>query len=306
MLRNERYRGVFVWNRTHKERNPETGRKTSRPRPESEWMRVEIPEWQIVSEELWGRTHNQIAFATKKFSKAQLGGFNRTEKCRRYLFSGFLLCGICGSNMVIVSGSGLRGYVKYGCPSHRYRGTCSSSLMIRQDRLEDQLIWGLSDKIFRPEMLEYAVNRFAEELHRRLEQMQKENAKAALDIDLLQSERRELQAKASNVAKAIAEMGHSKSLLNQLSMIETEISRIDQNLAQTIGRGRLRSISRLSAISLRPKCMIFRRCFVLMSVRLGRLCRSTFKNYSLHRKKHLQVGCSKSPEMSIYSVGTTV
>ena len=53
MLRNERYRGVFVWNRTRKERNPETGRKISRPRPESDWMRVEVPEWRIVSEELW-------------------------------------------------------------------------------------------------------------------------------------------------------------------------------------------------------------------------------------------------------------
>ena len=36
MLRNERYRGVFVWNRTRKDRNPETGRKIGRPRPESE------------------------------------------------------------------------------------------------------------------------------------------------------------------------------------------------------------------------------------------------------------------------------
>ena len=31
MVRNERYRGVFVWNRTRKECNPEAGRKTSRP-----------------------------------------------------------------------------------------------------------------------------------------------------------------------------------------------------------------------------------------------------------------------------------
>jgi hypothetical protein len=53
MIRNERYRGVFVWNRTKKERNPETGRKTSRPRPQADWMRVEVPEWRIVSEELW-------------------------------------------------------------------------------------------------------------------------------------------------------------------------------------------------------------------------------------------------------------
>ena len=43
-------------------------------------------------------------------------------------------------NTVIVSGNGRRGYVKYGCPSHRYRGVCANSVMIRQDRLEDQLL----------------------------------------------------------------------------------------------------------------------------------------------------------------------
>ena len=53
MLRRERYRGVHVWNRTRKERNPETGRKVSRARPESDYVRAEVPGWRIVSEELW-------------------------------------------------------------------------------------------------------------------------------------------------------------------------------------------------------------------------------------------------------------
>jgi site-specific DNA recombinase len=43
MLRNERYRCCLVWNRTKKQLNPETGRKVSKARPESEWMRVDIP-----------------------------------------------------------------------------------------------------------------------------------------------------------------------------------------------------------------------------------------------------------------------
>ncbi len=43
MLRNERYHGVFVWNRTKKDRNPETGRKTSRPRPQADWKRIDVP-----------------------------------------------------------------------------------------------------------------------------------------------------------------------------------------------------------------------------------------------------------------------
>ena len=61
MLRNERYRGVLVWNRTKKVRNPETGRKISKSRPESERVRVEVPELRIVPEELWQAVHDMIA-----------------------------------------------------------------------------------------------------------------------------------------------------------------------------------------------------------------------------------------------------
>ena len=233
MLRNERYRGVFVWNRTRKERNPETGRKISRPRPESDWMRVEVPEWRIVSEELWEGVQRRISFVSKRFgSYMTVGGQTRTERSRRYLFSGFLACGVCGSNMVIVSGNGRRGYVKYGCPSHRYRGVCANSVMIRQDRLEDQLLAGLTERVLRPEMLEYTFQRFWEELQRRLRQIQEESARAASGVNLLQERRRELKTKADNLAEAIAAMGHSPTLLSQLATVETQIARIDQDLAE--------------------------------------------------------------------------
>ncbi len=66
--------------------------------------------------------------------------------------AGFLICGVCGSRMTIVSGNGRRGYVKYGCPSHRNRGTCANSVMIRKDRLEDQLLTELTNRILQPAM----------------------------------------------------------------------------------------------------------------------------------------------------------
>jgi site-specific DNA recombinase len=140
MLRNERYRGVQVWNRTEKQRNPETGRKISRARPESDWKRVLVPEWRIVPEELWNAAHARIRVVNERMGFARYGGLNRTEHSRQYLFSGLLVCGECGSRMVIISGRGSRGYVTYGCPSHRYRGVCDNKLAIRQDRLEEQLL----------------------------------------------------------------------------------------------------------------------------------------------------------------------
>jgi DNA invertase Pin-like site-specific DNA recombinase len=81
MLRNERYRGVFVWNRTKKERNPETGRKTSRPRPEAEWLRTEVPEWRIVDEDLWNRTHERIQCKSARFSNQRQAALPRPIRC---------------------------------------------------------------------------------------------------------------------------------------------------------------------------------------------------------------------------------
>jgi DNA invertase Pin-like site-specific DNA recombinase len=133
LLRNERYRGVQVWNRTVKVRNPDTGRKVSRQRPADDWKRVEVPEWRIVSEDLWQAAQARIQFNSKRFSASCLGGMNRTARSRSYLFSGLMVCGECGSRLVIVSGNGKRAYVRYGCPSHRYRGVCANDL--RSDKI---------------------------------------------------------------------------------------------------------------------------------------------------------------------------
>ena len=171
--RNERYRGVFVWNRTEKGRDPETGRKTSRPRPESDWRRIEVPRWRIVSEELWNEVRERILVVSERFGNRQYGGMNRTEQSRRYLFSGILVCGVCNSRMVIGSGRGKRGYVKYACPSHRYRGVCSNKLTIRQDRIEEQLLAALEDRLLKPEMLDYVIQLVNIELRHRLAEINK-------------------------------------------------------------------------------------------------------------------------------------
>ncbi|MDT8067259.1 MAG: recombinase family protein [Terriglobia bacterium] len=102
MLHNERYHGVHVWNRTRKERNPETGRKVSRPRPESEWKRVDVPEWRIVPEDLWVAVQERLRERNAAFASAGASG---VAKHQQYLFSGFLVCGECGAKLVIASGT---------------------------------------------------------------------------------------------------------------------------------------------------------------------------------------------------------
>ena len=229
MLRNERYRGVQVWNRTEKQRNPETGRKISRERPPSELVRVEVPEWRIISEQLWSAAHAQIRTINEKMGRSRCGGLNRTESSRQYLFSGLLVCGECGSRMVIISGRGTRGYVKYGCPSHRYRGVCDNKLTIRQDRLEEQLLGEIETRILTSEMIQYTVRRFEQELQKRLADI-RDQAAQSTQLAALQRKREDLQAQAARLADAIADAGHSPALLSRLATAEADLSRVDKEI----------------------------------------------------------------------------
>src|SRR5260370_10576605 len=229
MLRNERYRGVLVWKRTRKERKRETGRKTSRPRPEAEWLRVDVPEWRIVSEELWQAVQKRTEEMRKHFGAKTAPGLTRGAHAR-YLFSGLLTCGECGAKMVIVSGSGLRGYAKYGCPSHRYRGTCANGLMIRYEILEQQMLAGLEARVLKPEMVEYAVMCFQKELERRLNEVKQRSTQQSCQDAKLRSEKERLNAQAAKLADAIAASGHSPTLLRRLAEVEQKIAEGDRQL----------------------------------------------------------------------------
>lgn len=103
--------------------------------------------------------------------------------------------------------------------------------MIRLDRLETQLIAGLKERVSKLDAIEYALQRFQEELQRRLRDLQERTLKAAGEVANLQDRRRELKARARSLGEAIAKMGHSTTLLQQLAELEGEIEQIDEKLA---------------------------------------------------------------------------
>ena len=117
ILNNELYRGVRVWNRHRKKKDPATGRARMFDNPESEWMRADVPALRIVSDELW-----QAVKARQGELRGKRGGAKRPAR----LFSGILTCAVCGGGMSIV------GPNSYGCSNRAQKGTCENARTITE------------------------------------------------------------------------------------------------------------------------------------------------------------------------------
>lgn len=200
MLHNERHRGIVTWSKTKKVRNPQTGRRVRRPRPKSEWLRVEMPEQRIISEELWKAVSERLAFINARYGMAGAKGgkMNLRAAASPYIFSGLLRCGVCGSNYIIVAGSGRnhRG-ADYGCPAHALRGTCKNSRRIKLSVLEDTLLAKLQNDVLSDAAIDFLLDGLEKEIEKRF---------AAIDTDLDAMHKRKavLETEIQNLSRAIA------------------------------------------------------------------------------------------------------
>jgi len=177
ILNNELYRGVRVWNRHEKVRNPENGNKpTMRLRPPEEWVRIPAPELRIVSDDLWNAVKARQEEATKA-SHGRPGGPRP-----KHLFSGLLRCGRCGARYVMLNGTA------YGCSFNADRGprVCDNSRRVRRDRLETALLAAIEEQIFTPANVAY-LQRQVDAALRRI-RSQEAPGRKALERQLRQAE----------------------------------------------------------------------------------------------------------------------
>ena len=138
LLRNEKYIGHWVWNRTETRRDPRTGRRRQFPKPESEWFITKDQSLRIVPEKLWERTQQRLASVRKVWPGGRgERGFQgqRGSHVAHYpkdLLSGAMTCASCGSTIAKVSGKS-GGY--YGCLGAK-KGACDNRLLVRRALVE--------------------------------------------------------------------------------------------------------------------------------------------------------------------------
>ncbi len=166
ILGNPIYIGKPIWNRTKWVKDPTTGRRRRRARPEDEWIMVASPDLQIVSTEIWSAVEARVQEIRERTSaqRAANGGKVSGGRGPRYLFSGLMRCGSCGGAYIIVDKH------RYGCAMHRDRGqaACPNSLKVPRELVEDLLLQGIKRDLLSDD----AFKVFEEEVRRILAEAQ--------------------------------------------------------------------------------------------------------------------------------------
>ena len=222
ILRNEKYKGRWIWNRTESRRDPKTGRRRRFPKPESEWIIHEDEALRIVPQELWDRVRERHAKTSRTWPGGKAGRGSKTRRdgwakhYPRHLLSGSMKCGVCGATMAQVSGKG-GGY--YGCLAAA-KGACENRLLVRRKVAERIIIAAVQDKLASAENLQYVLRRVETEV-------KKLYADVPRAIRVKETELNSEQRKLHNFVEFIGEGRGSGSLAEALETTERRVKDLE-------------------------------------------------------------------------------
>ena len=151
ILTNPIYDGRIVWNRVTMVRDPDTGKRVSRPNPQKDWQSVDAPQYRIVPAELWA------SVTARKPQKRSVQPAIRNKR----LLSGLLRCGHCGAGMTLYDR--FRNRQRIICSQARESGTCESRRRVFLDVIEATVVSGLREQLSAPDVLAEYLRGFREE-----------------------------------------------------------------------------------------------------------------------------------------------
>jgi site-specific DNA recombinase len=226
MLRRELYIGRMVWNRSRFVKKPGTNHRVRRARPQSEWKSLEKPDLRIVSDDLWcavGQRFAKVKATYQGYGKG--GGYLARSATSSYLFSGLLRCGVCGGNLVIVTGNKGR-HRRYGCSQHYYRGTCANAVTERQEWLEQKLVRELQEQILTPPAIDFALEEFGRQLKAEL-------GKISGSLGDMRARKVELETELRRYAEALGVGGSIPAIIEAMKIRQRELDSITERLLST-------------------------------------------------------------------------
>lgn len=141
LIKNERYAGKLVYNRSQWVKDPDSGKRRRIERPESEWIVKAIPA--LVDPEVWAAAQLRFRPGTGR------GGVPS------YLLSGLLECSACGSKFVVMGGSQRR----YVCSAHHQGGphACANGMSVPKSTVEQYVLQPVVDDLLSPAAVSAAM-----------------------------------------------------------------------------------------------------------------------------------------------------
>jgi len=209
ILNNSLYVGRLEWNRCSYIKDPKTGKRVARPNAKEVWEVVQVPALRLIDDDLWDavrRRQQSLSFAIQRDDAGN--ALNRAHR-RKFLLSGLLKCGCCGGGFTIV------GQDRYGCATHRTKGTCANSATIRRQEIETRVLAGLKDRLMAPELVREFIRAFHDEVNRAAAERERKIKSDALELQ-------SLEKKIASIVAAIEEGKYSRALSDRLSELERQ------------------------------------------------------------------------------------
>jgi site-specific DNA recombinase len=228
ILNNQMYIGEYVWNRRRSRKKLKSADREYLLRPMEEWIVVARPELRIVSEDLWEKVKaRQREQAVRIGARVRLGLSRHRARATgaypKYLLSGIIHCGVCGSNLVI---SGPR--QAYVCASRVNSGlhACANSLRLPRARLEKLLLHWIHGVLIG----DHATARLLRASHARNSGLSPDSESAASTGS---DRRQDLCDEISNLVDAIAHgaLRSSPALAERLTQAELKLEAEEQRAA---------------------------------------------------------------------------
>jgi site-specific DNA recombinase len=216
VLQNELYNGIIIWNRQQFIKDPDTGKRVSRPNPRDQWMTADAEHLRVVDKKTWDRVQTRLGDRAGTPHKAR----------PVHLLSGLLKCGKCGSGYV-GGGSDKRG-VRLVCFRHRETGLCDNTKSVPREWVEEHVLKGIETHLADPEL----VAEYVREYHRMTREL---NSRAGAQLRAIDKKLGNVAGEITRLVDAIASGAvAARSVAGKLADLEAEQDRLEQQRA-TVG-----------------------------------------------------------------------
>jgi DNA invertase Pin-like site-specific DNA recombinase len=196
ILNCETYIGRVIWNRRQMKKRPRTSKRVAMMRTAADQIVREEPSLRIISNALWQRVKNRQTEQARRIGEGVKRGLSKAAALRagagnKYLLSGLLRCGHCGSSYAIAAKD------RYACSGHTNGGDalCTNSAMLRRQVAEAEVTAGIKRDLRSPDVIE--------EICRRVRATLRETTRRAKPPDHA-APIAQLKAEIANLADAIA------------------------------------------------------------------------------------------------------